>query len=900
MLFTQQSVANIYVLDNGIQGYYYNTLKPRLLRESCYSYSRDDRIINVDTNTGAKIYSYKWASLCRNKLGVMHGTKASMLRTTDLPAQRGGRQQDGTPFPDRNITVTTDNHQTNIAGILVHHTSDSVKQWHAHSEGLAGVNRVTQQYVYSPGFSLTRKTPDDWTRVGNALQALASGDKRGVVAVNLSFDDRERYSTPCDNNSSIFVNSGKSKTASAIRRLNASGIAVVAATANSTGSNERDNKVLPFPACLSSTVAVAAVRSNTVYGAINGHIDFIHSGGSLPTSSGTSTSYATPRVVAQLAELKSINPSASINTILNVSRQSGTQICGQRSYNNGRIRHQFCYTQPNLARARNAITDPFWSDQIKLEYNKTKSAKLGWNYGTSRHENGAISYFKTTPFTQRSQKLSPDSLAVSATAGTPTLRFSFRAYDIDSSNEVSVLVNDKLYGYLKRTSSNQLGSTQTFCISPKDLASNGSNNQIKLKLRTSKETWGVTNLKIENGVVDSSCQQGPPTFPPLPNNGDRLQGSNAAYGNAYIRERKSSVPLSFTLGTNLKPTTSSYKTNSVLRDVRLKFTTKSGESNSTDNGTQVYINGQRLFVTEYFSGRGERNYDFIINRKHLKAGRNTFEFRPRDSGTNAIWGIRGISIEYIAPISLNVGSTKSGTFGYNQSPKRYTGLRANFNLPQVANDYSFSVSGWDIDVSNETQVFINGRSLGYLNKTANNAYGSANTFLLKRSYLIRGNNQIEFVQRYPSSSWTGVENEKWAVKSLRVRVLKPDLKVSLVQIIDSKLKPNVPFSVKATVLNSGVGSSNASNVRYLVSTDKRITRSDTLIGTSGLASTPAGRSRTVSKSLRTNLVNKNRYFGVCVDVVPNEISNGNNCSSGIQLKSKAITAPMIMLLLGDD
>jgi hypothetical protein len=163
---------------------------------------------------------------------------------------------------------------------------------------------------------------------------------------------------------------------------------------------------------------------------------------------------------------------------------------------------------------------------------------------------------------------------------------------------------------------------------------------------------------------------------------------------------------------------------------------------------------------------------------------------------------------------------------------------------------------------------------------------------------LEGGNVIEFVQREPDESWNGFQNEKWAVKDLLVRQANPDLRVTSVNIVDNRLSGSRPFTTETVVENIGLGSSIVgSTLRFYASTDSSINSNDIELGTSAFSTINESRSRLVSKSLQTSLVNQGYYFGVCIDPVPTESSTSNNCSEGIKLRDNVIVAPIIYLLL---
>jgi len=897
------------VIDTGLHPVYYQDLEAddRLLRESCYSMpgspfkTEREQIIGLN----GTLYKYKWVSLCRNNRSEQHGSLASMVRTDGIRVLRNAGNR------NRDLEVRHLHHQSTVADVITSNTAQSVKQWHTHIMRLLGqFDPNTEKFLYTHADFLQKSAGSE--PLSRALKDVAFGSLglNGVEVINFSGGRTgEVYPTPCDNHPEITRDDKSVEIMGYINRLYNRGVMTVAASANHTGINERDNYKMPFPACLSRTISVSGYRESngSVLGAVSPHTDFVHDmdhQNPINFQPESGTSYAAPKVSAHIAQLREITTVRNVFGVLNALRQTANIHCRERGYNNNQIRVQFCVPQPNYQQARNLVIDSFWSDLFRLNVDgAVRDDRVGWNYGSSSHRNGVRIEMTTLPPLQqlKAQAQSSGSLQIvtlaSSTIG-EVLRFSLNAYDIDTSDEVLIQVNGIDYRNLDTTGSNRTGGKQTFCIPRTDLNATGATNQITLRVKSPGETWGVTNLKAERSFNTSGCKFALPTFPDLPPNDDRLAGTSQPFGNAYERDQVSEVPFSFTLSNNL-PTPSTYNANSVQRDLRLKFTTKSGDAFATRNGTFVRVNGTQILATELFHSDEERSYEVIVNRNRLRNGRNTISFRPINT-TNAIWGIRGISIEYINPINLTVGANNTSVYGYSQTPSRYTGMRANFSVSPVQNDYLLSVQGWDIDRSDETQVFINGVSLGHLATSSNDTYNFGSTFVLPRSVLKSGRNQIEFVQRRPSGGWNGASDEKWAVRNLQVSVLRPDLTASRPRILDPKIEPNFPFNVSTVISNSGEGSSIGTTLRYYVSSNKTITTSDTVLKSQSVGALNPGASVTLSNTLQSSLVDQGYFIGVCVVSVPNEVSSGNNCSAGIPLRKQLGYLPAIfMLMLGD-
>jgi hypothetical protein len=135
LIVAQAKAANVHILDAGINPSHYSYIQDRIIAEGCYSYSGTDDLSFTDRGTGVTVYEYKTASLCRNERSTMRGPNAAIIRTTNLPGQRGGN------FPPINIPVLQRfgaNHQAMVGSTIKDFTSSAVKQWHTNIYSLRG------------------------------------------------------------------------------------------------------------------------------------------------------------------------------------------------------------------------------------------------------------------------------------------------------------------------------------------------------------------------------------------------------------------------------------------------------------------------------------------------------------------------------------------------------------------------------------------------------------------------------------------------------------------------------------------------------------------------------------------------------------------------------------------
>ena len=380
---------------------------------------------------------------------------------------------------------------------------------------------------------------------------------------------------------------------------------------------------------------------------------------------------------------------------------------------------------------------------------------------------------------------------------------------------------------------------------------------------------------------------------------DIVQGPSDAFGDAYGEAATSEVNIEFDLGPEIEPTPTNHLQTDLLRDVRISFTEKSA---SVENGTRASLNGNELLVTEILSD-SERTSSFIVNRNLLISGTNTITLSPITLG-GAAWGVTEITTSYIKAVDIALATPDSQQYGYLEEPTRFTGLRLNFKAATIFENYTLQVTGWDIDSADETQVFLNGLSLGFLSIGPNNDFNAGDIFILAKSDIRPGGNQIEFVQRTPGTGWDGVEFEQWAVSNLTVNQLEADLFPSDLSIEEKTISPNIPFTTQTSVKNLGTTVSSTAVLRYYTSIDSNISRaSDKFVIARAIPPIAANATVIFEKSMQTPLIDQGVYLGVCVSVTGNDSNASNNCSAGLLLDNKpeikALSAGVLILLLDE-
>ena len=113
---------------------------------------------------------------------------------------------------------------------------------------------------------------------------------------------------------------------------------------------------------------------------------------------------------------------------------------------------------------------------------------------------------------------------------------------------------------------------------------------------------------------------------------------------------------------------------------------------------------------------------------------------------------------------------------------------------------------------------------------------------------------------------------------------RPNLEVGMPTVDDASLETSAPFTLTATVNNTGDrGSGGPTTLRWYRSTDAAITAADTAVGTDSVRHLTIGGSSRESIMLTAPSTAGTYYYGACVDAVTDESDTTDNCSASVQI-----------------
>ena len=112
---------------------------------------------------------------------------------------------------------------------------------------------------------------------------------------------------------------------------------------------------------------------------------------------------------------------------------------------------------------------------------------------------------------------------------------------------------------------------------------------------------------------------------------------------------------------------------------------------------------------------------------------------------------------------------------------------------------------------------------------------------------------------------------------------KPDLALGTPTVDDATPQTGANFNLSVTVRNDGDKGAPATTLRYYRSSDARITRADTAVGTDAVGALAASGTSAESIALAAPAPPGTYFYGACVDAVAGEPDITDNCSSAVHV-----------------
>ncbi|MCZ4351768.1 hypothetical protein O4H61_04510, partial [Roseovarius aestuarii] len=179
---------------------------------------------------------------------------------------------------------------------------------------------------------------------------------------------------------------------------------------------------------------------------------------------------------------------------------------------------------------------------------------------------------------------------------------------------------------------------------------------------------------------------------------------------------------------------------------------------------EVFLNGESLGYLGKTGNNGTDTFQFDLSAADQIVGDNVIELRNSDPLYN--WGVTNVSITpgKVVDFNLASGVTETGSYGrgFNGTNDSDGVIRAGFS--GTGDDLILSFTGYDVDFTDEVELLLNGKSLGYLGTTANNGTDTYQ-FTLAAADQIVGDNVIELHNSDPLYNWgvTDILIDDWIV-----------------------------------------------------------------------------------------------------------------------------------------
>lgn len=869
--------ANIAVIDSAGDMAYLNSRSDRIIERHCFS--QPDLYEEAPSSYGpdpsiALYFLYHHASGCPN----------GGVRATQIGDRRIKRATRGTG--SLLYSTLSSNHLSDVADIALKTTSQNILALSAplyHNSG--DVPRL-------PSSLEAKVSPEGLVA---ALDYVLSNHKRlNIRVVNLSLGDGFFSGHNfCDNR---ITKPTQIEVRTKIKQLDDTGVVVVASAGNELPDGESAGQ--EFPACLSNVISVGGFFDHQGkryhYGAVSDRVNFYDTADPL-TSAGntvTGTSFAAPKVAAVISELMSVNPSLSTDEIINAVASTSVS-SGTIHYPGEPNRFDTGRSVVNLEGARALVADNFWKRIYRILEGVFNSTFIGWNAGSGGHENGAQFRFVTptvfnNQFTQQvSEPATQQTEDQAAQTTTSVVRFSLKPYDIDTVNELEVLVNDKSYGYVSTTASNQFGANQTVCIAARDLKPAGVDNVVLLRLKNSRETWGVKDVVFQTGIQDSSCSLST-TAPVEPAEGQidlllGVQDTNRYGRNFGNDEHTDSLNIRFTPSQGLNHTFS--------------WTAFDIGRNEMD----LFFNNEKLktVTATSFNGFGATE-SITLPASKINSGLNTLSFRTE--GGNERWGVTNLLVNVIQATAENEPET---TVILDEPSINGSGgggsVRTDFNFdysprtPGYLNQVTISLDSFvKYADNNGFNMYLNGARVISVSPYMGQGVIRPLSTTLSASPLRVGSNTLTVeITIGTRGFFDGAWFRNLKVKSFSLPLF--DLTVNDITVAERLSSED--RKLLTLVDNTGPRTSRSTSLMLYSSIHSDQSGAQQL-GTFVIPQIVSGSASSVLMPITVSAAEQRHYYWACVIQEEGDIDSSNNCSQP-KLLTQISLSPIMMLLLFD-
>ncbi|MFC3616104.1 cadherin-like domain-containing protein, partial [Lutimaribacter marinistellae] len=285
----------------------------------------------------------------------------------------------------------------------------------------------------------------------------------------------------------------------------------------------------------------------------------------------------------------------------------------------------------------------------------------------------------------------------------------FKGYDIDFDDEVSVRLNGQVVEVLESGVNNGLAS---YRIVFEDGATRPEDNVLEFVQNTNVNwRWGVTDIKLDHRIPLTIAETD------TTEQGNNFNGTTALDGRV------------------------AYTFDGLDVDARVSL---DGFDIDFGNEVRVVLNGTSIGFLGAGVDNGLSPHDFLITAAQQQDGENVLEF-VQARNVNWAWGVTNLRVEADADMRLVPDQIETGSFGNKFDGKTDADGIVKAAFTGTGQDLTLSLQGYDVDFSNEVEVVLNGNSLGFLGRGVNNGL-SYDEFQISAAQQQAGENVIEFKQ----------------------------------------------------------------------------------------------------------------------------------------------------------
>jgi len=298
------------------------------------------------------------------------------------------------------------------------------------------------------------------------------------------------------------------------------------------------------------------------------------------------------------------------------------------------------------------------------------------------------------------------------------LLLNVHGYQIESDEEVEVVLNGDHLGWMRSLRNNKTMRKSRFSI-PFRLQQWGTN---ELEFRAYDDEWGIQNLEM----IDV-------TGPSVP----------LSVGVTNLLE------YGWRAGSNQHQTLVRTTFTNTGQDLQLSVT---GTGDPSEADVALFLNDVRVGSVKVDNTNPQVTRT-ILPKTLMVSGINVLEF-GRKKNPNASWTVRNIELLPInsPEVQLAPGVPNPGFYGLGFGAGQHRGL-VRTRFVNTGEDLLIKVAGYNVTGRNPVTVWLNGHKLGRLAKSGRRELGAVEAFALPDHLLVGGINEVVFRQSNPGRAW---------------------------------------------------------------------------------------------------------------------------------------------------